>query len=455
MRRAIEAPIYTTQRIAAFADALPALRLPGPVMAQVANAVLDAFSAAIAAHDLDNVRAVREVAMATFARGQAPIWFTGTALGATGAAFCNASAMSALDFDDGHRGARGHPGAAIVPTALALARPGVAHRVPAAIALGYEIAIRIAMAQNGRAIRTRQSGRWTAYGVVAAAGYMRATAPQAMAHALAIAGVLSPNQEANGSSGYAALTGNDVKEGIPWSVTTGLTALQLAENGHTGPLDLLDHASHYDRAIIEAGLGRVEEITRIYFKPYACCRYIHPAIDAFADLVATYDLKPADIAAVDVETFAWALRLSNRTQPCSLQDMQYSLPFCLAIAAIDGVAALAPIARSALPRRELRDFASRVRLSVSPELDAHFPRQTLARVLVDTTGGSRLSSRVTVPRGEPCRPMSREDLAEKFLAVSRGKMEHQAQRRVLLSIEALSTGDAGPVLDCIRAPLLG
>lgn len=53
--------------------------------------------------------------------------------------------------------------------------------------------------------------------------------PPALAHALAVAGVLAPNQEANGSSGYADLTGNDVKEGIPWSVVTGLTALRLAE----------------------------------------------------------------------------------------------------------------------------------------------------------------------------------------------------------------------------------
>ncbi len=206
---------------------------------------------------------MRAVARHDFGTGRASVWFTGECLGVTAAAVCNAASASALDFDDGHRAARGHPGAAVIPVALSVASAigSSADDLLTAIALGYEIGIRIAVAQNQQAIKSRQSGRWTGYAAAATAGRLYRTDPPALAHALAVAGVLAPNQEANGSSGYANLTGNDVKEGIPWSVVTGLTALRLAERGFTGPQDLLDHASHFDRPSIIADLGNPVEIS--------------------------------------------------------------------------------------------------------------------------------------------------------------------------------------------------
>jgi 2-methylcitrate dehydratase PrpD len=362
----------------------------------------------------------------------------------TAAAFCNAAAVSALDFDDGHRGARGHPGAAIIPTVLSVAS-GMeigADEVFAATALGYETGIRIARAQNTQAIKSRQSGRWTGYGVVSAAGRLHRSNPEKIAHALAVVGVLSPNQEANGSSGYARLTGNDVKEGIPWSVVTGLTAFHLTEQGFTGPQDILDHASHFDRETIINGLLDPIEISRVYFKPYSCCRYIHPALDAFAELAKRFDLRCENVVSVNVETFQWALRLSNSVVPQTLTDVQYSLPYCIAIAAVDGLAALSPINPGQLGRSDLSQFASRVRLSIDREIDARFPAETLARLSIETGNGAVVHSDVTIPRGDPSRPMDWDDLCEKFLKASRLRMPSNAQRMVMASIEALKSGDS-------------
>ena len=43
-----------------------------------------------------------------------------TKLSVAGAAMANAAAASALDIDDGHRGAAGHAGAGIIPAAFAV-----------------------------------------------------------------------------------------------------------------------------------------------------------------------------------------------------------------------------------------------------------------------------------------------------------------------------------------------
>ncbi|MEI2298745.1 MmgE/PrpD family protein [Ensifer sp. MJa1] len=448
--------MYATEILAEYVANYPSNALPPDVRLSATCCIVDAVTAYVVGCDVPSAHAARAVARHDFGTGRAPVWLTGECLGVTAAAFCNAASASALDFDDGHRGARGHPGAAVIPVALSVASSIGASTddLLTAIALGYEIGIRVAVAQNPQAIKSRQSGRWTGYAAVATAGRLYRTDPPALAHALAVAGVLAPNQEANGSSGYANLTGNDVKEGIPWSVMTGLTALRLTEQGFTGPQDLLDHASHFDWQSITADMGHPTEISRVYFKPYSCCRYIHPALDAFAALSEVADIRIEQIASIEVQTFHWALRLSNSLSPRTLTEVQYSLPYCMAIAVVDGLAALAPVGHAQLGRHDLHEFARKVRLSVSPEIDARFPTETLAQVCLQMIDGRLITSKVTSPRGDRPHPLDWEDLINKFLAATGGKLSPKAQNTVLQAFEALRNGDAVPLLQRLRMRLI-
>ncbi|MQW58852.1 MmgE/PrpD family protein [Sinorhizobium meliloti] len=448
--------MYATEALAEYLANYPSAALPTEMRLSAACCILDAVTAGVVGCNVPSVRAVREVARHEFGIGRAPVWFTGECLGVTAAAFCNAASVSALDFDDGHRAARGHPGAAVIPVALSVASAVGASvdDLLAAVALGYEIGIRIAVAQNPQAIKSRQSGRWTGFAAAATAGRLYRTEPPALARALAVAGVLAPNQEANGSSGYADLTGNDVKEGIPWSVMTGLTALHLAQRGFTGPQDLLDHASHFDWPRIIADLGDPTEISRVYFKPYSCCRYIHPALDACAAASEGADIRPEQIASIDVQTFQWALRLSNTVSPRTLTEIQYSLPYCMAIAVVDGPAALAPVGTAQLGRPDLIDFARKVRISVNREIDGRFPAETLAKLCLQTIDGRSIISEVTSPRGDKMHPLTWEDLVAKFSAATRAKLSSEAQNIILQALQALKTGDAVPFLQCLRMRLI-
>ncbi|MCO6181041.1 MmgE/PrpD family protein [Ciceribacter sp. RN22] len=444
--------MYATQILAENLTNYPSSALPLELKLHAICCILDTITAAAVGSDVPGVRAAHAVARHDFGPGPVPVWFTGARVGVTAAAYCNAASASALDFDDGHRTARGHPGAAVIPVALSVASAmnASAADLLTAVALGYETGIRIAGAQNPQTVKSRQSGRWTGYAAVATAGRLYKSDPKALAHALAVAGVLAPNQEANGSSGYADLTGNDVKEGIPWSVVTGLTALRLAERGFTGPLDLLDHPSHFDRSGIVADLRDPAAISRVYFKPYSCCRYIHPALDAFAALAEHDDIRPEQIASAEVQTFQWVLRLSNSVSPETLTEIQYSLPYCMAIAVIDGPAALAPIGNAQLGRPDLCAFARKVRVSVSHEIDERFPAETLAQLRLQKTDGEVIVSKVTSPRGDEQHPLTWEDLVDKFRTTTRSKLSARKQDLVLRAFKALRADNAAPLLKCLQ-----
>ncbi|MBB3594810.1 2-methylcitrate dehydratase PrpD [Rhizobium sp. BK529] len=407
--------------------------------------ILDLVGAAVAGADMPGAVAARAIASSVFGSGTDTIWLTGNS-SLAGALFCNSTAATALDIDDGHRAARGHPGAAVIPAALMLTgRAGATGAdMLSAVICGYDVGVRIAAGQIGERIGTRQSGRWASFAAAATVGRLLRLEPDCLAHALAIAGVLAPNQLANGSSGYSNMTGNDVKEGIAWSSVLGLTAAHLGGAGFTGPLDILDHSDYYDGGRIVADLGKRWEIADTYFKPYGCCRYIHAALDAYGEIAAADTIDAEDIVEIEVQSFAWVQKLANSLEPQNLVDVQYSLPYCLAIFAIDGGRALSPIDAGTIGRKDLQRLARKVRLSVDQQIDRSFPAQTLARVIVRTRTLQLVSS-VHTPIGDPTRPMDWSAIVRKFMTVTRHRLQEEHQQELIDAVAALPDGNPAAI----------
>jgi 2-methylcitrate dehydratase PrpD len=444
---------WTTGILADYVGDMAQTRLDNAVAGAAANVLIDLIGCAAGGFDSAAARATRQTVVQLYAEGQAVIWFGSIQRRAEGAAMANSTAASALDLDDGHRRAGGHPGAAIVPAVLAVGpTAGVSagasgRELIAAIAAGYEVAVRVAAARDFKRLDTLSTGRWCAYGTVAAAGLLGRDDPATLAQAFAIAGVLSPGLSA---AGYSTVMGNQAKEGIPWAVMTGLTALEMARRGFTGPLDILDHPDYFDAAAVTAGLGTGSALQSVYFKPYACCRWIHSALDAIINLVKYHHLAADDIQTVDVFTFERTLRLNNYADPATLEGAQYSLPFCLAVAAVGGAEALMPFSPDWLQRSDIVALARRVNLHVDPELDERFPRETGARVCLQTAGGV-LEQTVRHPFGDPANPMDKIRLTAKFKKLSAGIISPQDQEDLLALIDRLADlTDTAQIVDCLR-----
>jgi len=111
--------------------------------------IFDLVSAVVVGLDTADVPGVRRIAQNTFGGGTTPIWFARVATGMVGAAWSNSAAASALDLDDGNRLARGHPGAAVIPAAFALAAPDAAlDEIIKAIIVGYEVGVGVGAARR-------------------------------------------------------------------------------------------------------------------------------------------------------------------------------------------------------------------------------------------------------------------------------------------------------------------
>lgn len=406
-------------------------------------AILDLISAAAAADRRPIGAALRTV----HGPGNAGIWFSGQIAAPAAAGFANALAAAALDLDDGHRPSRGHPGACVIPAVLAEAdRLDAAGEGPDdamilnAIVMGYEVGLRIAAARGFYA----RTGFWGAFAAAAGAGVLNRLSADQLAHALAIAGETAPHMATTTAPpAWPQPIGSDVKEGIPWAVSTGLAAVHLARAGLTGPLDLVDHAPFFDvDAILAHRPGPA--IAETYTKFHAACRHVHAPVEALRALIVAQSLTPADINQVRVRAYSGALRISNHSAPRNLVEAQYSVPYCMGLVACRGSDALLPMTVRDLHLPEAEAFAARVTLEMDPACEARFPAETPVIVAVQA-GGTWFESPVTTPSGEADRPPTWEARLSKFRTVTKTALPDSDRTRFETAFEDLRQHRLGPL----------
>ncbi len=359
----------------------------------------------------------------------------------------NAAAASSLDLDDGHRGAAGHPGAGIIPAVFAIAQAiSVSdEEIFEAIAIGYDVALRVATARPTPTIDTYSSGRWVNYGVAAAAGRLLKLAPSQMANALAIAGAEGPIGVKKGTSRYQ---GSTVKELIPPAVVAGLTGAFRAQANATGPLDLLDNEQLYVRSVMTGELGLHWWLEDCYLKPYACCRYMHAAIDA----ILAMRRACAPILTLRIETFQRGTELSNERAPLTLEGAQYSYHFSCALAALYGREALQPVDPMRLHDPKVLELAGRIELIAHPDFAESFPKGTPCRVILDQGNGPE-SCTVISPLGDVDNPMSPAQVREKFRRLATTNLDPAWQDSVLRALDGLTTAGFVPLFGTLNSGL--
>ncbi|MEO1420756.1 MAG: MmgE/PrpD family protein, partial [Pseudomonadota bacterium] len=408
---------YAIDQLAEWVHTTGSAGAPAEVMHQAKRCVLDAVACATAGYGHPSVAKVSAACRANFSGGSSEVWFSRDTLSPVGASMINANASSILDLDDGNRQAMGHPGGAVVPAVLAVgqqieASPSAMLR---AIIVGYEVAVRVGAAEQRSSYH---SGNFASFGVAAAIGVLKGLDPQKIAHALGVVAYYGPRVSDLTLSNEMS---SNVKESMPWSVVAGAMAADLAAAGFTGIRDALDNPERIDKRRLLNGLGDSYAIDRTYFKKYSCCRWIHSAVEALVYILEEKKIQLSDVEQVNVETFSQARQLNNATDPDTLEGAQYSVPFCLGVAAVHGEEKLMPLTRDILGDPAVVEQARKVSVVSTDRMDAMFPDTTPAEVVI-VAGGERFHRSIEHPWGDACTPPADDELVAKFHAIAKGLM---------------------------------
>lgn len=384
--------------------------LPGEVIDQAKRCILDLLGVALAGTKTRSSSIARRFALDGFGEGFATVIGEERMSTAPGAAWANCQTSCALDMDDGHNLAVGHPGSVVIPAALAVAecRQATGRELLEGVVAGYEVSVRIAGSRVPEYIHTYASGVWGVYGAALAAAKILELTEEQMVHTIGIAGCHGPARPHSKNYDFVPM----LKECIGWAGMAGASAALLAEQGYTGFTDLLEYSEFFDGGLLLKGLGTEYEIMRVWFKPYSSCRWTHSSIEAALLLRHKYGISKEKIRSITVRSFERASIMSS-VRPTASETAQYSIPWCVAAAIIDGKVGPEEVSEERLNDPEILDLAAKVKIVYDDNLQKQFPMKFPAVVEIETDEGT-MQAKVDSPKGDMEDPMTHEEVEKKF-----------------------------------------
>lgn len=439
-----------SQTLAAFITALRLRDVPAVVVGAAQRQILDGTGIGLAAAGVGACGPVVEMARSWGGAREAGVIGHDFGAPAALAALANGSLMRALDFDDTHPESLVHVSSVVVPAALAVGQEtgSSGTDVLAAVIAGTEVCARIGAAAPGRFHAHGLDATSIAgpFGAAAAAGVLWGLSPEEITSAFGIC--------ASQSSGLLAYLGDGshtMALHAGWASAAGVVAADLARRGMSGPTSVLDgprgiydallQNEDPDRERLVRGLGTSWETARIAIKPYAASHFVH----AFMDAAIRAGVKWGDIEEIECLVAPAVIDIvceprAPRLHPESAATARASLPFAVATAIVGGRAGLDLFGDEARADRRILTLAERIRHIPDPTLP--FPASFGGRLRIHTRAGRTIEIDEEINRGHPDRPLSDDQVREKFLTNARARLDARDARHALhqvLAVETLET----------------
>lgn len=368
-------------------------------------------------------------------------------LSAPWAAFVNGIAVHVEDYDDTHVASMVHPGASVVPAALAAAElSGASGReLLEAVIVGVETAVRVGLGVGPEPFDRgwHPTGTMGHLGAALAAARLLGLDADRTAAALGIAAVQAAGfHSALGSMTKALHAGKAAADGVEAALLArlGFSGPATALEGRRGLVQAIAVRPRYD-AMLD-GLGKRWHVQENAFKPYACGVVAHASIDAAVFLRRRVS-DPGEIVSVTVEAAPVVGEVMGIAEPEDGLQAKFSVHHCMAVGLLDGAAGPAQFREERVRRPDARDLRKKVRLCADPLLT-----REQACVCVQLADGASHRHRVEHATGSRLNPMGDEALARKASQVAGPVLGDKGAARLFelaLAVDRLSV--VGPLLD--------
>lgn len=443
-----------TVQLARWISTLQHKDLPARTREVVRLAILDTVGCGVYGYATPWTQALLKWAQAGGGKGRSRVWNeTQPMLRVADAALVNGTSSHAFELDDYHN-AKLHPGAVVIPAALAMAEElgSSGERIVTAIAAGYEVMIRSSLALNPSAARLRGwhlTGACGPFGAAAACAVLMGLDTERTAWALGLAGTQGAGLWAFNADGTMSKRLHAGK-----AAHSGVLAAELAASGFSGPTQIYEtedggflkaYSDASSVAPLTHELGKVYHLDAVSIKPYSCCGSTHAYIDAALQLRerlgnAWDPARPVQVGMSKVVDVQCGFDYT----PSSALNAQMSLRYCLAAALTDGQVLPAQFSETKMQDPALGTLAAKLELVDDPALDklypVHFAGWVAAKVNNDWMRVDILD-----PTGSLAAPMDAAAIRRKFA----GNSPHLPVDRIAAVALAMENHTARELIDLL------
>jgi 2-methylcitrate dehydratase PrpD len=160
-------------------------------------------------------------------------------------------------------------------------------------------------------------------------------------------------------------------------------------------------------------------------------------IQATLEIVGRHDVNPADIASIVNETYTTVKTHFSNKSVNTPMGARVSVPYCVAIAAIDRAVGQAQFAPERVRDASVQDLLARTETVADTELTKLYPEKFPARVTITMKDGRRLTETRYFPKGDPQDRLTPAEIEAKFLANAAPRVGDAAAKEIAALVREL------------------
>lgn len=426
--------------------------LPPAVVELAKTRILDLLSAGLSGFRLGLYQPLFEI---LGGKEEATVWGAGVKYPLRDAALLNSFMSHSTYMEDGSRYTGGHPSSTVIPAALALGetRKSSGKEIILSVVVGYDVFLRLGKAvYPSTTVRGFQSTAVVgALGSAAACASLLKLDPEQCKNALAIASNLGVGLK------EALKTPDSQPLQVGRSSEGGILSALFAEKGVSGCDGILENgflrafADQPNEDEILSDLGKRYSIEETYVKIHGGCRGNHAPTDLIQSLVKKHKILAEEIKEIRVKVDSVTM-VAEIHNPANGKQAQFSIPFSIAVAILDGNASLYQFTDEKVNDPKVRALMAKTFVEVDKNLDKDYPNKRGSHgEIILLKDGRRLSSSIDIARGEPESPLSIQEIKEKFILLTRAVLGKRAEEVCDLVMKLERLKDIGEMIQLLKA----
>lgn len=421
------------ERLANYAASLKYEQLDEATIHEVRRRMIDSFACGLGAYRADAPTIARKLAATVTGDPGAKYLGGGEHRSSPeSAAFVNGVLFRYLDYNDTYLSLEpAHPSDNLAAILAAAQTSGANGKdVVTAAVIAYEIQCRLCDAASIRA-RGWDHVTYGAFSAAVAVGRLLRLGPDKLTHALNLAG--TPN---------VTLRQTRAGELSHWkgcafanASRNAVFAARLAAEGLTGPAPIFEGEMGFFQQVSgefelpplageSGGDDFMIKKTSIKFWPaeYHSQSAIHAALELRPKVKDVSQVK-----SIVIESFDAAVDIIGKDpekwRPKTRETADHSLPYCTAVALMEGDVSLDSFDEAHLKNKKLLNLVSKIEVKRDAKLTARYPQGIPNRITVELDDGSKHAAENEFPRGHDQNPMTDLELTEKFNRLAEGVLD--------------------------------